>query len=435
MTHLARRGLLAVLIVAGACGKKGAPLAPLHLVPGPVADLTVRRVGSDVQLHFAIPSKNLNGPGPIEIDRLEVYAVTIAAGAPVPPNRDLLTSKYVIGTVPVKPPPVEDEPPPENAPPDPRPGPGEVATFVEHLTEEKLTPVKMAVRPAPRTPAAPTAGTNASTRPPSPRPAPAIPGAPPAVSPGSEVVAAEGGPATVPLATLPGTALRVPEPPLPPYPVRVYITRGMTKKGRAGQPSARVQVPIVPPPAVPTALTHAVTEKSIVLKWTALPGTVSYNIYDKPESTTPINPQPIAAAEYERAGVTFGTEQCFIVRSVERIAAVTIESDPSDPLCVTPRDTFAPAAPKGLSVVAATGTMNLSWDANTEADLQGYLVLRSEVPGGTLQPLTPAPIGATSYEDKTAKPGVRYAYAIAAVDKAAPPNTSAPSASVEETAR
>src|SRR3954471_593367 len=151
MTHLARCGLLAALIVAGACGKKGPPLAPLHLVPGPVADLTVRRVGSDVQLHFAIPSKNLNGPGPIEIDRLEVYAITIPPGAPAPPNRDLLTSKFVVGTVPVKPPPVEDEPPPENAPPDPRPGPGEVATFVEHLTEEKMKPVKMPAPPAPRT--------------------------------------------------------------------------------------------------------------------------------------------------------------------------------------------------------------------------------------------------------------------------------------------
>ena len=93
------------------------------------------------------------------------------------------------------------------------------------------------------------------------------------------------------------------------------------------------------------------------------------------------------------------------------------------------------AAPKALSVVAGTGTINLGWDANTEADLAGYLVLRGEAPGDTLQPLTPAPITGTSYEDKTARPGVRYAYAIVAVDKASPPNRSAPSARVEETAR
>src|SRR5258708_19109012 len=103
--------------------------------------------------------------------------------------------------------------------------------------------------------------------------------------------------------------------------------------------------------------------------------------------------------------------------------------------CIRPRTTPAPAVPKGLTAVAGTATMNLSWDANTEADLAGYLVLRGEAPGDTLQPLTPAPITGTSYEDKTVTPGVRYVYAIVAVDKATPPNKSALSLRVEETAR
>jgi hypothetical protein len=88
-----------------------------------------------------------------------------------------------------------------------------------------------------------------------------------------------------------------------------------------------------------------------------------------------------------------------------------------------------------VSVVAGPGTVNLSWDANAEPDLAGYLVLRGEVPGDTLQPLSPAPIAGTNFEDKTAKPGVRYAYAIVAVDTATPRNQSAPSPRVEETAR
>jgi hypothetical protein len=61
--------------------------------------------------------------------------------------------------------------------------------------------------------------------------------------------------------------------------------------------------------------------------------------------------------------------------------------------------------------------------------------LRGEAPGETLQPLTPAPIAGTSFEDKTVKADVRYVYAIVAVDKATPPNRSAPSPRVEETAR
>jgi hypothetical protein len=61
--------------------------------------------------------------------------------------------------------------------------------------------------------------------------------------------------------------------------------------------------------------------------------------------------------------------------------------------------------------------------------------VRGEAPGDTLQPLTPAPIAATNFEDKTVKPGVRYAYAVVAVDKTTPPNRSALSTKVEETAR
>jgi hypothetical protein len=67
--------------------------------------------------------------------------------------------------------------------------------------------------------------------------------------------------------------------------------------------------------------------------------------------------------------------------------------------------------------------------------MAGYLVLRGEAPGDTLQPLTPQPIKDTSYRDTTVKPGVRYVYAIVAIDRATPPNRSAPSARVEETAR
>ena len=46
------------------------------------------------------------------------------------------------------------------------------------------------------------------------------------------------------------------------------------------------------------------------------------------------------------------------------------------------------------------GSINLIWDANTEADLGGYLVLRGEAPGDTLQPLTPEPIKETRYQDR-----------------------------------
>jgi fibronectin type 3 domain-containing protein len=79
--------------------------------------------------------------------------------------------------------------------------------------------------------------------------------------------------------------------------------------------------------------------------------------------------------------------------------------------------------------------MNLIWDPNSEPDLAGYVVLRGEAPGETLQALTPTPIAQTNYTDTTVTTGVRYVYAIVAVDKASKANMSPQSARVEETAR
>jgi hypothetical protein len=467
MIAFGRLVLIAVAALTVACGQKGPPLAPLHLVPAPPPNVSVGRIGSDARLRFDVPSTNQNGPGPLALDRIEIYAATVAPGAVRPANRELLTAKYRVGTIPIKPPPVEGEAPPPTTPPDTRPSAGERSTFVEALTEERLKPVFTTLAPKPPAPILPGALTPIPTDPTEPGAEPAVPVAAPAPPPAGRAArgAAQTAPAAVPTlpgvptpiptapaepvaATTPGAAAAPPATPAPPpalpvapietpsYAARIYAVRGMTKSGRPGPPSTRVELPLVAPPAAPPPVAAAVTEKAIVLTWPPpkAEGVVTYNIY-KVGAADPITSVAASEGTFERAGVEFGTEECFVLRAVQKVAAADVESDLSTPVCVTPRDTFPPAAPKGLSVVAGTGTINLGWDANTEADLAGYLVLRGEAPGDTLQPLTPAPITGTSYEDKTARPGVRYAYAIVAVDKATPPNRSAPSARVEETAR
>jgi len=119
----ARRRLAVFLIAASmlACGRKGPPLAPLHLIPVAPANISVIRVGDEAQLRFDVPSTNVNGPGPVAVDRIEIFAATVAAGAVRPANRELLMSKYRIATIVIKPPPVEGEAPPETPPNDKRP--------------------------------------------------------------------------------------------------------------------------------------------------------------------------------------------------------------------------------------------------------------------------------------------------------------------------
>jgi hypothetical protein len=365
-----------------------------------------------------VPSTNLNGPGAVEIDRVEIFAATVAPGAAAPANRELLTSKYRVGTVAIKPPPVEGETPPADAPPDTRPAAGEKATFLEKLTPDTLKPVF--TTPAPKPPA----------------PAAAAPAAKPAAPAAAAATAAAS--EQLPGAPIPApTEPIAPVPDLPPaYAVRVYAVRGVTKSGRPGQPAPRLLLPLADPPPPPVSVSAGHSETAITLTWkvseSAAP--VTFNVY-KQGGSDPINTAPLTTPAYERPGLEFGKEECFVVRSVQKVGTTDTESESSDPACVTPKDTFAPKQPQHLTAVAAPGVISLSWDANAESDLAGYLVLRGEAPGDTLQPLTPAPITATNFEDKTAQPGVRYAYAIVAVDKATPPNRSAQSARIEETAR
>ena len=400
------------------CGKKGPPLAPLNMAPEAPAPVVARRLGDTVYLQMKVPAKSASGIGPYSVDHIDVYAVTLAPGAIVPPNRDLLKPEYVIARIPVAPP--LDPEAPESDTPEKRPHPGDTVTFVETLTPAALTPQEITKPPK--------IDPDAKTPPPPPPVALAAPGAPDA--------AAVPPPAAGPLVL-----------------TRLYVLQGVTSNRRAGAPSARLEVPLLsaPEPARPGAEPPTWDETSVTVSWQPPPSFsdevsgVLYNVYEVSatrESGTgdtnapvPLNKAPLETTSFVHDGAVPGKERCFVVRSVAAVGTAFIESDPSDPICLTPRDTFPPAAPKNLQAVGSAGVVNLIWDANKEPDLAGYLVLRGEAPGDTLQPLTPEPIRETRYQDRSVRPGVTYVYAVVAADRATPSNRSALSNRVQETAR
>jgi len=143
----------------------------------------------------------------------------------------------------------------------------------------------------------------------------------------------------------------------------------------------------------------------------------------------------VTSTTFEMPLEAFGEPRCFTARTTESVGTLAWSGALSAPVCVTPEDTFAPAAPTGLVAVSSGGVISLIWDASEDRDLAGYLVLRAEAPGDTLRAVTAAPIRDTTYRDTDVRPGVRYVYAVVAVDNASSPNVSEQSARVEETAR
>lgn len=433
-------------VALAACGKKGPPLAPIVRVPARIETLTARRLGDIVSLQFRVPDRNQDGSSPADLGRLEVYGYTGDPGD----LANFLKDGTLVATLPVRPPPEpEEETPPSEAtkgkpaaPQPSRPAPaaeraaavgfdqGAEVTVTEVLTPELIKPI--VPRAAERKPAAPS---RADVSPP-------LLGPPP------------GGP-----------------------PGRVYLVVGYNRKGRRGPPSARVSVSVLAAPAPPQVPSLTYKEDRFVLSWTppptarrpiqaaGAPGLLpssarflemtpasTYNVYEatrlRPvptggESTVPapvlpvpLNPQPIAETMFEDLRFQFGVERCYVVRLVDTYGPnQLVESDASPMACVTPRDTFPPAAPRSLAAVASQGSISLIWEPNSESDLAGYLVLRGLAPSGPLDRITPTPIRETTYNDATARPGVRYVYVVVAVDTATPPNVSPPSNRVEETAR
>lgn len=79
-----------------------------------------------------------------------------------------------------------------------------------------------------------------------------------------------------------------------------------------------------------------------------------------------------------------------------------------------PPDTDAPATPIGLVADVVDGSVQLSWTTNTETDLAGYGVYRSES-GQAPSAIATVPNGNSSYSDTPGASG-SYDYSIAAVD-------------------
>ena len=424
-----RRGLPLLLVLSAVsvlqgCGKKGPPLAPLVIVPGQIASLSTYRLGSAIYVQFTIPSQNQDGSRPADIVRVELYGLTMNPVVGERGEREFLEHATLLTSIDVRLPPRDDEPaesPSEVG--DERPRQGEVVTVVEPLSPAILTPVE------PEEPDAP------------------------AVEPTLE----EKDSVRVAPLVLPVTESRL---------RRSYLAVGFSRRGRRGPSSARVAVSLSEPPLSPLTPSLQYTETDIQVEWqspenarrfvqepvsagvlqgrpiVSWPPASTYNVYEVVRGSNaprtlpvPLNANPLGASPYLDARVEFGVERCYAVRTVDSLDGLRVQSEASSLACVTPKDTFPPAAPNDLIAIGGERAISLIWGANTEEDLAGYLILRGQASDETLQRLTQGPILETTYLDTTVQPGVRYAYAIVAIDAETPPNESPPSDRVEELAR
>jgi len=117
---------------------------------------------------------------------------------------------------------------------------------------------------------------------------------------------------------------------------------------------------------------------------------------------------------YSDTNFEFGQTYYYQVRVAFGKPGHLAMSDPTPIVKITPRDTFPPAPPQGLSSIYSAGAVDLVWNANTEADLAGYNVYRVE--NQSAQRLNKELVRTPIFRDATAPPGKTLTYDVTAVD-------------------
>ena len=509
-------GLALVAQVSG-CGAKGPPMAPLLRVPEPPSELVVQRMGEEIFIGFTLPAQNLDGARPADLERVDVYAMTVQPR--IPADRPLELEEFqaaatLVATVEVALPEQEGAAAVEGTDAqavDQRPAQGMPVVISETLTSDLLMPVDpwvderrrrleeeaeeeelTALVPAPlMTPPQPgplqrryaVVGVSSSGRESEPPervvvslvPAPFAP-SPPTVtygedtadiawalpvgvrltvqrpattelddadesaeSNGSSTATPAIGTAVAPATSqtpvtpqAPPTSLTPASPLTPVSPLTPLTPATISPPATSVTPATSLMpdAPVGPPP---------VLRSRPIVEW---PPASRYELYEVAEPADdrvamprPLHATPMDEAAYTDPRVEIGVERCYAVLTLDVVAGFDIRSALSPPTCVTFVDTFPPEAPDGVTAVGSEGAVSLLWRPTEDEDLRGYVVLRGVPPGETLHPLTAEPVPGNTFRDSTAVPGVRYVYAVQAVDDAEPPNVSPVSVRVDATAR
>jgi hypothetical protein len=190
-------------------------------------------------------------------------------------------------------------------------------------------------------------------------------------------------------------------------------------------------------------------EKQIEITWNPPAGNMNetspanvagYNIYRRQGGAfNKINAEPVRDPHYIDRDFQFGANYQYVVRSLSfkpgsASLSESIESDDSQPLNHTPKDTFPPAPPTSITIASINSIVSLFWPLSAEPDVLGYNIYRAEdesAPPEKWVKINPELHKTASFRDDHAQADKKYFYQITAVD--AYGNESVRSETVSET--
>jgi hypothetical protein len=189
----------------------------------------------------------------------------------------------------------------------------------------------------------------------------------------------------------------------------VLAVRATGPKGKPSEWSNPASLVVIRPLATPSAPKPQNVERGVELTWT---GTgPRYRIFRAEADGQPQRLADSDAPRYLDDSTIYGARYLY---RVQAIASENQWSLVSEPVEITPVDTFPPAVPEGLSAIPTPQSIELAWTRNTEPDFRGCNIFRSAdgAPFERIASLIELP----TYSDSKIEAGKKYRYTVSAVD-------------------
>ena len=189
----------------------------------------------------------------------------------------------------------------------------------------------------------------------------------------------------------------------------VVGVRTQGTKQRFSAWSNLVVLPVIVGLIAPQKVSAMTQVDGVMLRWQQVEG-AEYRVYRGGSELA-----KVAAGEFLDSTVEFGKPASFKVQAFRKFNDKQMAEGPaSEAVEITPTDTFPPAVPESLRLIAGVASIEISWQRNLEPDWKAYKIWRSEGDGAFKVMLES--VTQPTYSDRTAARGKRYRYAVSAVD-------------------
>ena len=173
------------------------------------------------------------------------------------------------------------------------------------------------------------------------------------------------------------------------------------------------------PPALPSGAMALGNVSGNTFIWKAVtdPLLLGYLVYRSTVSSTgyvELSSKPVAGTSFVDTTATPGIKYYYTVAAVDSLGSISTFT--SAVSATRTRNTAAPAVPLGLMAVATSTSITLTWSPNTETDLAGYNVYRSNSATGTYFKLNASPLTSPTFVDSSSPVGVLSFYRVTAIN-------------------